>query len=251
MNINKCLFIFSIILLCALSVHACSPNSGTMSKSAGDLQISITDNTDNPLWGTKIVSEEQPEGQIKVTAVTGDSGVVTFNNIATGEYKFYVSRFDYFPIEIWLTVLEGRINEMNVRMTVENGMTTSITTSPLHVSFADLNSNPESYNGKYVAIEGYWFDGFEIAVLAERLEASGFSEGNVKPAGILIWATGGLSEEISSKLYLQENNASGYHAHYGKVELAGTLEYGEEYGHLNSYLYQFTIYECRWIDWTP
>ena len=111
MNINKCLFIFSIIVLCALSVHACSPNSGTMSKSAGDLQISITDNTDNPLWGTKIVSEEQPEGQIKVTAVTGDSGVVTFNNIATGEYKFYVSRFDYFPIEIWLAT-EGRlINE--------------------------------------------------------------------------------------------------------------------------------------------
>ncbi len=210
MNVIECLFILSIFVLCTLSVVACSPNSGTTTKSAGDLQISIVDNTNNPLRGAEIVSEEQPEGQLKVTAITGDSGVVTFNNIAAGEYIFYISRFDYFPIEIWLTVPEGQTNEMNVRMTVENGMTTTITTSPLRVSFADLTSNPESYNGKYVTIEGYWFDGFEIAVLAERLDISDFAEGNVRPAGVLIWTKGGLSEEINSKPHLQANNASGY-----------------------------------------
>jgi hypothetical protein len=122
--------------------------------------------------------------------------------------------------------------------------------SSSEVSFADLAANPQDYNGKEITIEGYWFDGFEIAVLAERLEPSSFVEGNVQPAGIKIWATG-LSGEVSNKLYLQENDYTGYPAHYGKVELTGILEYGGEYGHLNSYSYRITISESKWIEWNP
>jgi len=60
-----------------------------------------------------------------------------------------------------------------------------------------------------------------------------------------------LSEEVSGKLYLQDNNVTGYPAHYGKVELTGTPEYGGEYGHMNSYSYRLNIYESRWTDSTP
>ncbi len=119
---------------------------------------------------------------------------------------------------------------------------------PTVISFASLSENPESYNGKNITIEGYWFDGFEITVLAERLEPSSFADGNMQPAGIKIWVVGGLSEDVSNRLHLQENNATGYPAHYGKVELTGMLEYGGKYGHLNSYSYRLNISESRWVE---
>jgi hypothetical protein len=122
---------------------------------------------------------------------------------------------------------------------------------PAKVSFPDLISNPERYDGKNIRIEGYWFDGFEIVVLAERLEPSDFSPGNVQPGGARIWIKGGLSEEVSSQLYLQPDNPTGYPAHYGKVELTGKLEYGEQYGHMNAYQYQMTVTESRLLPWNP
>ena len=251
MSIKKRLLLLLVSVLCVFTISACSIDDSTTAKVTGNLQLYIKNNAGSPLWGAKVVSEEQPEGQLKVTGMTGDSGIVIFNDIAAGDYKFYISRFDYFLVEVLLTVLEGQQKEISISMTAEQSTTSTITTSPARISFADLAANPESYTGKYVTIEGYWFDGFEIAVLAERLEASDFAEGNMRPAGILIWATGGLSEEISSKLYLQGNNATGYPAHYGKVELTGTLEYGGEYGHMNSYSYRLNIYKSRWIDLTP
>jgi hypothetical protein len=122
---------------------------------------------------------------------------------------------------------------------------------PVKVAFSDLISNPERYDGKEIIIEGYWFDGFEIVVLAERLEPSSFAEGNLQPGGVKIWIKGGLSEEVSSQLYLQPNNSTGYPAHYGKVELTGKLEYGEQYGHMNAYQYQMTVTESRLLPWAP
>ncbi len=119
------------------------------------------------------------------------------------------------------------------------------------VAFTDLISNPERYNGQDITIEGYWFDGFEIVVLAERLEPSGFAAGHLQPGGAKIWIKGGLSEEVSSQLYLQSNNPTGYPAHYGKVELTGKLEYGGQYGHMNAYQYQLTVTESRLLPWTP
>jgi len=123
--------------------------------------------------------------------------------------------------------------------------------SAVEINFADLAANPQNYNGKEIAITGYWFDGFEIAVLAEKLEETDFPAGNLRPAGIKIWMAGGLPEDIGTKLYLQENDITGYPAHYGKLKLSGTLEYGEGYGHLNSYAYRLTIYEAQWLEWSP
>ena len=36
-----------------------------------------------------------------------------------------------------------------------------------------LFTNPDKYNGKQVVIEGFYFHGFEVQVIAERLEYSG------------------------------------------------------------------------------
>lgn len=109
------------------------------------------------------------------------------------------------------------------------------------ITFSNLESGPETYADKVITIDGYWFDGFEIAVLAERLEADDFAPGNLKPRGILIWIKGGLSEEVREHLYPQTENVTGYPAHYGKVRLEGKLEYGGNYGHLNSYRFQLEL----------
>lgn len=118
---------------------------------------------------------------------------------------------------------------------------TSTPTPVASISFAQLNLTPDRYSGKIVSIQGFWFDGFEIVVLSERLEPSSYAPGNVQPGGTLIWVKGGLPEEVSKQLYLQPDNPTGYPAHYGKVELIGVLEYGARYGHLDAYRYQLTV----------
>lgn len=65
----------------------------------GSLEVLITDTEGNPLWGAKVVSEMQPAGQLKVTGITGEDGKVSFSEIKTGAYRFYVSRFDYLNVE--------------------------------------------------------------------------------------------------------------------------------------------------------
>ncbi len=117
--------------------------------------------------------------------------------------------------------------------------------------FESLKADPAQYNGQTVTFTGYWFDGFEIVVVAEYLEPQSYWPGNLKPGGILIWVDGGLPDEVSSKLYLQPNNPTGYPAHYGKVEVTGVLEYGGPFGHMNAYKYQLQIKSARWIDGTP
>lgn len=37
------------------------------------------------------------------------------------------------------------------------------------VTFAQLLTNPDQYNGRYVSLEGFYFGGFEVAVLSESV----------------------------------------------------------------------------------
>ena len=41
------------------------------------------------------------------------------------------------------------------------------------VQLAELTSDPVRYNGKEITVEGFYFQGFEVQVLAEKLEYSG------------------------------------------------------------------------------
>lgn len=55
------------------------------------------------------------------------------------------------------------------------------------VSLSELISQPEKYNGKNVALEAFYFSGFEISVICESLGPSTYGAGRMVPAGELIW----------------------------------------------------------------
>jgi len=244
-------FILTCLFLIAVVLMGCPARTTSSTTSSGSIQFRVADTDDQPLQGAKVVSEAQPEGQMKLSGLTDADGTVIFKDIKAGDYRFYINRFDYYQTEIALTVLAGQTNPFEVQLTRANPTSTSPTGPAVETTFAQLVAEPGKYNGQVITIEGFWFDGFEIAVLAERLEPSSFAPGNVQPAGTLIWVKNGLPEEVSERLYLQPNNATGYPAHYGKVKLTGILEFGDRYGHMNAYNYQLTTIDGEWMDWTP
>jgi hypothetical protein len=216
----------------------------------GSLQFKIQDQSQNPLSGAKVVAEVQPDGQLKVSGITDTNGTITFNDIAAGEYEFSITRFDYFPARVAVTVTAGKTELVNISLIPEN-VPITIPATAVRVCFSELVAQPQIYNGQYIIIDGYWFDGFEMAALAQRLEPSVFAPGNLKPGGALIWIKGGLREEVRQQLYLQSDNPTGYPAHFGKVRLTGKLEYGGQYGHLDSYQYQLYVYDSEMLPWAP
>jgi hypothetical protein len=106
------------------------------------------------------------------------------------------------------------------------------------VAFDKLVSNPAAYNGKTIVVEGYYFHGFEIIVLCNRLEPSGYAEGHLIPKGELIWIQGGIPHEIYQKLTQQQ--MVGPTERYAKIRITGKFESGGHYGHLGGNKYQIT-----------
>lgn len=72
------------------------------------------------------------------------------------------------------------------------------------VTFEQLFSNPEQYNGKTITIDGFYFHGFEVIVLCEALEYSGYAEGHLIPEGGMMWVEGGIPVEVYDQLYEQQ-----------------------------------------------
>jgi hypothetical protein len=93
-----------------------TPQSQSITSSNGNLQIRVTDLTDKPLQGARVVSEEQPEGQLKVNGLTDAEGRVIFNDIKSGNYKFYVSRNDYIQTEITVTITGDQTTDSTVNL---------------------------------------------------------------------------------------------------------------------------------------
>ncbi len=244
------LFLFVVLLsLLVATAAACQSQNTARVPTSTNIRFVVTDGSDLPLQGAKVVSNEQPEGQPKLTGLTAVDGTVVFQDIKPGDYLFYVNRFDYNQTEVSTTVIAQQNNEITLRLSRANPPAISATGTAGKITFAELASQPEKYNRQTVTLDGFWFDGFEITVLAERLEPAGFAPGNLQPAGVKIWIENGLPEEISKQLYLQPNNPTGYPAHYGKVELTGVLEYGAKYGHLNAYSYQLTVQTAHLMPW--
>ena len=117
------------------------------------------------------------------------------------------------------------------------------------VTFDQLFSNPNQYNGKYLTIEGFFFGGFEVIVLSENLEYSGYAEGHLVPKGRMIWIEGGIPREVHDALYQQQ--MMGPTERYGKVRLKGKFEYGAKYGHLGGYSSQIIPSEVELLKWSP
>jgi hypothetical protein len=78
----------------------------------GNLEVQLHDSNGNPLAGGKVISNTQPEGQLKVTGSTDSDGKVVYNNIIVGKYEFYISRFDYQQKNFSVNVVQGKTTSL-------------------------------------------------------------------------------------------------------------------------------------------
>ena len=119
------------------------------------------------------------------------------------------------------------------------------------VTFSQLISQADKYNGNTVTFEAYYFAGFEISALSEAVGVPGTGEWRIVPKGTLIWVESGITEELFNKLYTQTQTPSGYPEHIGRLKVTGKFETGSKYGHLDAYRYQIAITTAEQLEWTP
>jgi rhodanese-related sulfurtransferase len=133
---------------------------------------------------------------------------------------------------------------------VLGGCTTASQEPPSNeVPLEQLFAEPEHYAGEDVTIEGFYFSGFELNVLAEELRYSGLYQGHIVPDGRMIWIEGSLDTAVLDSLYRQpETNPT---ETFGKIRIEGNFEYGGDYGHLGSYIYQITPVATSVLTWSP
>ena len=117
------------------------------------------------------------------------------------------------------------------------------------VTFQELLYNPSEYDGKEITIVGFYFQGFEIQVIAERLEYSGYAEGHLVPKGEIVWVEGGISKEVYDKLTQQQQ--MGPLERLGKIRITGKFEYGGKYGHLGGYDKRIAPTATTILPWSP
>ena len=127
--VKKILALFLAVLTITILLTGCAKT--TAASAYGTLKVTVYGLDHQPLSGAKVVSDSQPDGQLKVTGLTDTNGTVLFQNIKTGEYDFYISRFDYNQTQMDTTVRPGQTTEVPVYMNATNPVPTSTTTSQL------------------------------------------------------------------------------------------------------------------------
>ena len=105
------LFIAAIALVAVIFGWA-----GSRLSDNGNLHILVLGADNSPLDGAKVISNTQPNGQLKVTGSTQTDGTVSYSNIKPGDYEFYVSRFDYDQKGFSVTVLAGRTTDFTISL---------------------------------------------------------------------------------------------------------------------------------------
>lgn len=110
------LFLGFALLAAALLLLSATACAG----STGDLMVYVQ-GPDGLRGCAKVVSNTQPEGRLKVTGVTVEAGLVTFEGIKTGRYTFSVSRFGYEPKEVSIDVRAGRPQALTVTLAKTSG----------------------------------------------------------------------------------------------------------------------------------
>jgi len=76
------------------------------------------------------VSAIEPDGQLKVTGLTDESGIIWFQNIKIGSYRFYISWFDYNQTQMYAVVNNGQTTEIRVYLELPNPSSTTPTSTP-------------------------------------------------------------------------------------------------------------------------
>lgn len=107
------------------------------------------------------------------------------------------------------------------------------------VSFFDLRSNPEQFNGQTLTVRGYYFWNSVIYVLAEGVstEEDGSSP---QPIGDAIWMEG-FPPDQSAQLNIGPNNSYVW----GPVEVTGTFQTGGGFGKDGAYQSIFFVESAR------
>ena len=111
------LILVMVLVVLGFTMPSCSTSSTKVDTGYLHVLVISTDNT--PLNGSKVVSYTQPEGQLKVTGITGDDGKVVFTDIKAGNYEFYVSRFDYIQHDFNVTLESGYTKEITITLVHE------------------------------------------------------------------------------------------------------------------------------------
>jgi hypothetical protein len=96
-----------ILAGCGSSAASSTGTLTTIPPTVGNLQIIVTDNANTPLSGAKVVSQNQPQGQLSVNGLTTETGVF-FNGIKPGTYQFAVSRADFTASVAVVEVIGGQ-----------------------------------------------------------------------------------------------------------------------------------------------
>jgi hypothetical protein len=113
------------MLFLACASKTMMPVTGT-----GGIHVHVPDTGNNPLRGGKVVSDMQPDGQLKLEGLTNNNGDVVFQNVKSGDYEFCVSRFNYSENYITITVKPRQTPSTTVQMMISNPpLTTSSTTN--------------------------------------------------------------------------------------------------------------------------
>jgi hypothetical protein len=146
----------------------------------------------------------------------------------------------YLLISLVLILLAGTATGCNLNLADEAE----------EVTFDELFARPEQYDGKVITLEGYYFHGFEIIVLAEKLESGQDGQGSYLPQGRMLWIDGGIPVAIYDKLQQQQRETGGGER-YGRVKITGEFSYGGEYGHLGAYTSQITTLQVILLSYIP
>ena len=120
---------------------------------------------------------------------------------------------------------------------------------PREVTFEQLETSPDENNGRTIVIEGFYFYGWEVIVLSERLELSGFADDHLVPKGTLIWVEGGIPPNFHDSLHSQQ--MMGPEERFGKIRIKGEYETEGRYSHTGNYDSQIKPTEVELLQWSP
>ncbi len=106
---KRLLILFAAVLISAMmALPGCGGGSG-------GLRVQVVEGNMG-LPGAKVVSSEQPSGQLKVTGMTDRFGVATYDDIKAGEYTFYVSVAGYEQKDFTVKVERGKTANVTITM---------------------------------------------------------------------------------------------------------------------------------------
>jgi hypothetical protein len=125
---KKILALLLVVIITGALLTGCARIT-TTTVTYGTLKVTVFGLSHIPLQGAKVVSEEEPDGQLKVTGLTDADGIVWFQNIKAGNYDFYISRFDYNQTQFSVIVNPGQTIEIPVYLELTNPASPTPTTS--------------------------------------------------------------------------------------------------------------------------